>query len=93
MAFLNIFDITLTFAIVAGLILRYRELFLVNRKTKEVWFSMMFLVMDVFFFHGVACFVISNIVMFFKLFLLVILLAFWLPFLHVIPFLLLGLGC
>jgi hypothetical protein len=62
--------------IVAGLILRYRELFLANRKTKEVWFSMMFLVMDVVFFHGVACFVISNIVMFFKLFLLVILLAF-----------------
>jgi hypothetical protein len=37
---------------------------------------MMFLVMDVVFFHGMACFVISNIVMFFKLFLLVILLAF-----------------
>jgi hypothetical protein len=34
-AFFNISAATLSFAIVAGLILKYCELFLANRKTKE----------------------------------------------------------
>ncbi len=47
----------------------------------------------VVFFHVVACFIISDIVMIFMFFLLVILLVFWLPFLLVFLFLRLGLGC
>jgi hypothetical protein len=36
-AFFDISVATLSFAIAAGLILQYRELFLTNRKTKEAW--------------------------------------------------------
>jgi hypothetical protein len=36
-AFLDISAVTFSFAIVMGLILRYCELFLANRKTKEAW--------------------------------------------------------